>query len=125
MIFKACAFALIGAFVAVLLRELGFRGVGAYSALCGILVFSLAADGMAMLADEVKSLAGAAELSEIGKSALKIIGVGYIFGICSDICQDLGERAVASALNIVGKIEIFLIVLPYFKKILDYGIRLL
>lgn len=125
MIFKACAVALIAAFVAVIVGELGWRGRGVFSAISAALLLSLAADGLSVLVGEIKALAYFTELSEIGVSALKIIGIGYVFGIGSDVCSNLGEKGIATALELVGRLEILLVALPYFKKIFDLGIRLL
>ena len=54
-----------------------------------------------------------------------MLGVGYVFGIVSDICEEMGERGISSAVINAGRIEIFLLIFPYFKKILEMGIGLL
>ena len=125
MIFKACAFALVAVFCTVILRELGWRGAGVTAVVCAVILFSLVAEGVSTAAKEIERLSALAELSEFGKCVLKIVGIGYIYGVSSDICKDMGEGAVASALGIVGRVEILLAVLPYFKDILDFGLRLL
>lgn len=125
MIFKACAFALVAVFCTVILRELGWRGAGVTAVVCAVILFSLVAEGVSTAAKEIESLSALAELSEFGKCVLKIVGIGYIYGVSSDICKDMGEGAVASALGTVGRVEILLAVLPYFKDILDFGLRLL
>ena len=125
MIFKACAFALVAVFCTVIIRELGWRGAGIMGAVCAVILFSLAVEGVSEAAKEIKSLSAVAELSKFAKCVLKIVGIGYVYGISSDICKDMGEGAVASALGTVGRIEILLAVLPFFKEILDFGLRLL
>jgi len=62
---------------------------------------------------------------DYAKAIIKIIGAGYVFGIGADICRELGEVGVGSAVLVAGRIEIFAITLPYFKKILDIGAELL
>ena len=63
-------------------------------------------------------------MSDFGKSVLKIIGIGYIYGMSADICNDMDYRAVASALSTLGRVEILITVLPYFKDIIGLGLRL-
>ncbi len=125
MIFKVCLGALIAAFVAVIAKELGWRGSGVLSVGCGALILLSAIEGIGELGSEIGVLSKVGELSELGEAALKIIGIGYIFGICADVCTDLGERSLASAVNFAGRIEILTVVLPYFKKILELGLELL
>ena len=125
MIFKACALALVAVFSAVILRELGWRGAGITVTFCALVLFSLAAEGIANGAHEIEYLSSLAEVSDFGKCVLKIIGIGYVFGMSADVCKDMNQQIVATALCTVGRIEILITVLPYFRKILDCGIRLL
>ncbi len=125
MIFKACAIGLIAAFTAFLLRELGVRWIGAFGAVCGAVILSLASDSLSALSTEIKELAAISQIGDAASDVLKIIGVGYIFGICSDICTDAGEGNIASALILAGRLEILGIALPYFKKIMEFGISLI
>ena len=56
--------------------------------------------------------------AEIIDGATKILGLGYIFGICSDVCRELGENGVANSILVVGRVEIFLATLPYLDTLL-------
>ena len=125
MIFKACALALISVFCALILRELGWHGARITVTLCTLVIFSLIAEGIASGAREIEYLSNLAEVSDFGKCVLKIIGIGYVYGMSADICRDMEHLALASALCAVGRVEIMLLVLPYFKEILDLGIKLL
>ena len=121
MIFKACAIALITVFVAAVLKELGFRSIGAISAICGAVILSLASnlisDSVGMI-NEISEISG---IADAAKDVLKIIGVGYIFGFC----VDLGDNGTSSALTLFGRLEVLGIALPYFKNIVDMGISLI
>jgi hypothetical protein len=125
MIFKACALALVAVFCTVILRELGWRGAGITATLVAVILFSALAEGIASGAREIEGLTSLAELSDYGKCVLKIIGLGYVYGMSADICRDMDRGSVASALCAVGRVEILLTVLPYFRKILDLGLKLL
>ena len=56
--------------------------------------------------------------AEIIDGATKILGLGYVFGICSDVCRELGENGVANSILVVGRVEIFLATLPYLDTLL-------
>lgn len=50
---------------------------------------------------------------------LKIIGISYISEFCSQICQDAGETAIASKIELGGKVLIMLISVPVITELLD------
>jgi hypothetical protein len=41
------------------------------------------------------------------------------------VCEELGEKGIASMLTNVGKVETFLVVFPYFKEIVKMGLGLI
>ena len=121
---KLIAYAMITLFLGVLLREFGFRGARLFSILgtvtvIGALIISVgnASPIGAYLSDGVNK--------EYASMILKIIGVGYVSGICSDICTDLGEMGLSGAVAMIGKIEIVLISLPCAKEIIERGLALI
>ncbi len=125
MIIKYCAIALLCAFVAFFLSELGWKGKRLFSVvgLCCIIGLVLPA-----LSDILSSIMDTAKLSGISEAAecsLKILGVGYVFGISSDICREVGEGAIATALGICARTEIFILVYPFLKETISYGMSLL
>ena len=56
---------------------------------------------------------------------MKILFVGYVFGISSEICRELGEGGISTVMTSLGKIEIILIVLPYIRDIVYLGVGLI
>lgn len=118
-ILKICAAALVVGVAAFLLREMGWRGAIAFSIFGTVALLSFLSDGLFTFVGSIKSLSETAGTSDMAKEILKIIGASYVFGISSDICLELGERALSSALTAVGKVEILLVTLPYFIKILE------
>lgn len=125
MIYRICGIALVAVFCAVILRELGWRGVGVFSAFAGVFILSGAVEGLSSLSSGIAALSAYSDISRSAGDVVKMIAVGYVSGICSDVCFDLGERAISSAVGFIGRIEILVIAFPYFKKILDFGLGLL
>ena len=125
MIAKLCLSALLVAILAALLSELGFRHKRLFTVLSLVVLISMLADG---IGDLLPSLVGFAELgglSDAAKCAVKAVGLGYVFGFTSDICSSLGESTLASLVTAVGRVEIFLLALPYFVKTVEMGMELL
>lgn len=116
---KIVALAFLLAVMALLLRSFGFRGAAVFASLAVAALLSIAAG-------ELRELLSFAEGSPLfGESMLeyfsaiaKIVGAGYLFGICADICTELGEGGIAKAVTVSGRIEILLIAAPYFIRIL-------
>lgn len=57
--------------------------------------------------------------SEYGMIIFKSLGLAFVIQLISDICKDSGETAIASKLELVGKIAILIISLPLFEKVLS------
>lgn len=116
---------LLVAMLATVLSELGFRG----SRLISVLGVLAAVVLTLHLFDEViGALEGIIELGgieEIANSAIRIIGIGYVYGVASDICLDLGERGIALTVLGIGRVEILLLALPSVIKIVEGAIDMI
>lgn len=121
---KICALGMLVAFVGVLLAECGWRGKRVFGVLAAVVLMIGLSDGIGELFGGVTSISDSAGVGEVAAVAMKVVGVGYVFGFCSDTARELGENSVSSILTIAGRIEILLLVLPYFKKILEFGMEL-
>ena len=125
MTWRLLATALLVTVVGALLGEIGFKGKRAIGGLAIVLFAIAALDGISSMLSSVMELAEASGITEGARCALKVIGVSYAFGLVSDVAEELGERGVATAVTGVGRVEIFVIVFPFFKEILNIGIGLL
>ena len=113
--FVALAFVLL--LLSLMLKEIGFRGAKLFSAVGFIGLYALLLDNFATVFSEMTSLTEVAGLEDCAKDIMKVVGVGYVFGITSDMCQDLGEGSIASVLNAAGRVEIIALTLPFIKRI--------
>lgn len=57
--------------------------------------------------------------SDYIKILFKALGVCYLTQFSSDICKDCGENAIASAVDIFGKIQLIILALPLFEGLID------
>lgn len=125
MIPKICLFALICVLLNVILDGLGFKSKGIFALLCAVLMLISFFDSLSGSFSGIIALTERAGINDAAACALRAIGLGYIFGFTSEICQSLGEGLVASVLTAVGRLQIFLVAYPYFEKIVNLGAELL
>lgn len=125
MIIRVAVSAILCALLCALLDGAGFKSKGLFTTLCILIMFVSLSDTLSDLFSGIMSLAERTGIKEAASCAIRVVGLGYIFGITSDLCDSLGERAIASAVTVVGRIQIFLVAYPYFEKIISLGIELI
>ena len=125
MIFRICGVAILSAICAFLLRGFGWRGVPIFVAGVSVLLICELEGRIEYVFGALKEIGEGTGVSETLASALKVLAAGYLFGICADICRELGESGVAKAVDVVGRVEIIAIVIPYFEEIIKIGIELI
>lgn len=125
MIPRICLFALICVLLAALLHSMGYKSVGLFVIFASLLILSAIGGGIADIFGGITSFAEAAGITDAASSALRVVGLGYIFGFTADICSSLGESLVASVVTVAGRVEMFLVALPYIQKVVKLGAELL
>ena len=125
MIFKFFGLAILLAMTAFLLRSFGWRGAPVFASIALVLLLG---EGMGMLGavfSSARNIGEGAGLSEPVGAALKVLGLGYLYGICADVCRDMSETGIAKAVEAVGRVEIVAVVMPYFEEIIKVGVELI
>ena len=117
--------ALIFSVSLLLLRTLGWRGTPVFCTLAFLFLISEAAGELFTSFSQIKDLISDSAAKDAIAASLKIIGIGYLFGISADICRELGEATVAKGVEIAGRVEIIGVTLPFFEEILKTGAKLL
>ena len=125
MIPKIAALAIFSAILFALLDSMGFKSKGLFASLCGLMILSALGEPLTEIFGSLISVAERTGISEAASCALKAVGLGYVFGITSDICTSLGEVGIARAVTAVGRVQIFAVSYPYFEKMLSLGMELL
>lgn len=121
---RLCGIILLLSGVAFLLRAFGWRGAPVFAAVSAVVLLSESGEVLSSVFGSVTRIAEAADIAEPVGAALKLLGLTYLFGICADICRELGEAGIAKAAEVVGRVEIIAVVLPYFEKIIELGVGL-
>ncbi len=125
MSFDFLGAAVVFAFCALLLKTLGFRGAPVFVALALSVMAIEIISRISSPLRSVISVLNESGASDIAVTAFKILGIGYLFGICTDICKELGEPNIAKFLEICGRVEIMTLVLPFLIEIIEMGAELL
>lgn len=125
MILKLLGVAILCAACAFLLRGLAWRAAPIFACLAAILLLALCEGAIGEITSSLSGIAVRGDVTEPVSVIIKIIGLGYLFGISSDVCRELGESGIAKALEVGGRVEIILISMPYLIKTLNLGIGLI
>ena len=125
MIGKAVGVALVCAILSALLDGLGFKSRRLFSTLSAIVIMVGLIGGVSELLGSVMKIADDTGIGEVADKAVRAVGLGYVFGFTSDICNSLGESTLATLVTAAGRVEIFLLALPYFVKTVELGVELL
>ena len=112
-------------FLGFLLREAGFKGAKLLSVLGMAVILCMSVSGISELLDALELSFFGDSVSDAAVSVMKIIGVGYIFGISSDICREMGDTGISSCMLVAGRVEILLISAPFFKEIFLLGAEMM
>lgn len=59
------------------------------------------------------------------KILFKALGISYVSQLASDICKDSGETALASKIELAGKVSVIIIALPLLKVFIELIQRIL
>lgn len=122
---KLIGAALLLTVTAFLLRQLGWRGAPVFAVICCVILLMETTDSLASIINSVTATAELGAVSEPLGAALKTLGAGYLFGISADVCRELGESGIAKTVEVVGRLEIIAIVIPFFEQIIKVGIELI
>ena len=125
MNYAVLGLALLLVATAYLLRSFGWRGAPIFVAVAVIAILSESGDGLMEVLGFARELGSYADVSDTVGAGLKILGCGYLFGICADICRELGESGIAKAVEMAGRVEIIILVLPFLKEIMNIGVELI
>ena len=113
MIFKIVIFSVIVCLFTGVLKE-NFKPVAVILTVCGCLsLFMIFTHIFSGIKDNIDILDDIEGVSADGVSIiLKTLMVAYLTSFGSDICTDAGEKAIANALEIVGKAIMLSMALP-------------
>lgn len=93
---------------------------------CGILIFTFLIDKIAEVIRVLERLAVQADINLVFlETILKIIGIAYIAEFGAQITRDAGQGAIASKIELAGKVLILVMAVPIVQIIIETVVDLL
>lgn len=119
-VMQCAAVAVIGAVLCLFTRQQG----AVFSTLVSLaVVLILSASAMAFLRPVFTFASTLRETASLGSGivlpVVKAMGIGFLTEIGKNICQDAGENAIASVLQMVGGIAGIYVMLPLMESVLS------
>ena len=111
---------LTGALLGIIIRQYKPEFSIYISLTVGIIILGVLIGLISPVLDTITELTDAVNLNDIyGSVLLKALAICYITQLASDCCSDAGEKAIASKLEMAGKIAIVVISLPLFQSLVN------
>lgn len=90
------------------------------SIVAGLIIFMLIASKLSAVLELLEDYADRAEIKPTYFTiVLKITGIAYITEFGAEVCRDAGESAVASKIELAGKVIIAILAVPVVTSLLD------
>lgn len=119
-------FALVGAFLVALLRDIAPTVGFALTLMVAATLFLVALSKVAGILAPVERLASEADVNIVFfATVVKIIGIAYVAEFGAGIARDAGVEAVAGKIELVGKLFIVALAVPILSAVVDTVTRLL
>ena len=125
-VIKIAAIGLIAATLAITIKKTNPEIALQISIVAGILIFLMIINYLSQAIDYVKELASKyPEGLEAITTVLKVIGIAYICEFAVQIIKDAGEEAIATKVELAGKLVIMILTLPMLGNFLNLVMGLL
>lgn len=125
-LFAVIGIALVSAVLCLLLKQYKPEYAMVVSVACGVLLFAMV---IAALLPALESLSGLLQKASVnvtyGKVIIKTLGVCYVTQLASDACRDAGQTAIASKVELAGKVFIVILSLPLFENLVEIAFSLI
>lgn len=125
-IIKIIGIGLISLIIIVILKQYKSEFAIYVSLSAGILIFALIVSKISGIIDVLKSIANKASINnEFLVLLIKITGIAILTEFAVSICKDSGESAIASKVDLGGKVIIMSMSIPIMSSLLQIIIKIL
>jgi stage III sporulation protein AD len=125
-IMQIVAIGLTAAVLALVVRQQRPDIAMMISLAAGTILFLMILGNLKSVVTVVNQLSRKASLDTIYLSTvLKVIGISYIAEFGAQICRDAGESAIASKIELGGKVLIMMLAVPILSALLETILKLL
>ena len=96
------------------------------SILAGVLILALASDTLSGIIDMIQSISNKTNINnDFLIILIKITGIAILTEFAVSICKDAGESAIASKVDVGGKILIISLSIPIINALIDTIVKIL
>lgn len=118
--------AIISTILSVMIKRYNPEYAIAISLISGIVIFASVLSRIVPAISQIKELISATGMSiQYGMILFKSLGICFLTQFAADSCKDAGEGALASKVELAGKVSIVIIALPLFEKITQTAVSLI
>ena len=125
-IIKIIGIAFIAVIIIVILKQYRPEFAIYASIIAGVLILGLASNTLSGIIDMIKSISNKTNInSDFLVILIKITGIAILTEFAVSICKDAGESAIASKVDVGGKIIIISMSIPIINALIDTVIKVL
>lgn len=125
-IIKIIGIAFIAVIIIVILKQYRPEFAIYASIIAGVLILTLASGTLSGIIDMINSISSKTNInSDFLVILIKITGIAILTEFAVSICKDSGESAVASKVDIGGKIIIISMSIPIINALMDTVVKIL
>ena len=125
-IIKIIGFAFIAVIIIVILKQYRPEFAIYASIIAGVLILTLASGTLSGIINMINSISSKTNInSEFLVILIKITGIAILTEFAVSICKDSGESAIASKVDIGGKIIIISMSIPIINALIDTVVKIL
>ncbi|CAB1247028.1 Stage III sporulation protein AD [Ruminococcaceae bacterium BL-6] len=118
--------ALVSAVIAVMLRRYNQEYAVVVTITAGVIILVQILANIMPAIRQINSLLSSAGLpNEYAVILFKTLGLCFLAQFAADSCRDAGENALASKVELAGKLAIVILALPLFEKIASTALALI
>lgn len=125
-IIKIIGIAFVSVIIIVILKQYRPEFAIYASILAGVLILTLASNTLSGIIDMIKSISSKTNInSQFLMILIKITGIAILTEFAVSVCKDSGESAIASKVDIGGKIIIISMSIPIINALIETVIKVL
>ncbi|WP_335342439.1 stage III sporulation protein AD [Polycladomyces zharkentensis] len=125
-IIQVVGLGLIATFLILIIKEQKPMFAFLLATFVGVIIFIALADKIADVIRVIESLAEKAKVNTLFLGTiLKIIGIAYIAEFGAQVTRDAGQNAIASKIELAGKILIMVMAIPIITLIIETVMQIL
>jgi stage III sporulation protein AD len=119
-IIQIVAISIIAVILVVLIRQYRPEIALQISVVTGLLIFLLIIFKLASVLEELQMFSRQIDIDLIYISTIfRIVGIAYIAEFGAQVCKDAGENAIASKIELAGKVIILVLAVPILMALMD------